>query len=308
MDRLSPYMWLIPISALLYVIYLIFNEWCIRNKCFALLGKIKISNTAGIAGTSIIFGLTKLQPGLILGDVCGRIISVTLAIAQMLKRDRHLFAMVTVNKMKYYARRYSNFAKFIVPGQLLDTFGLQIPIFVISAQFGLYETGLYMMSQRVLGVPITFFVKSVSDVFKQRAAQDYQTFGNCIDIYKKTIFSIFKIALIPFIVLFITAPYLFEVVFGAEWYDAGVYTRYLCVWYLILFIDQSVSSMIIIAEKQRLGLIVKILSVTAIAISLFMGVMLRDIKLTLLILCISISIVCLISIFISYKLAKGNSN
>lgn len=306
-NQLGSYMWLIPICALFAVIYSIFNEWCIRKKWFVTLGKNKISNTSGIAGTSILFGLAKLQPGLILGEILGRIFSVTTAITRVLRKDKHLFAYVTLNKMKYFARRYFNIPKFTIPGQFLNTFGGQLPVLVLSSQFGLYEAGLFMMSDKVLGTPITFLGNSFSDVFKQRAVQDYQTFGNCINIFKKTTFSVIKIALIPFIVLFITAPYFFEFVFGSEWYVAGIYTRYLCVMYMIIFINTPTCWMTVIAEKQHLMLIWQVFYVVLTVIPLYVGVMLSDIKITLLLFCIGRSIAYLIQFFISYKLAKGDS-
>lgn len=308
LNELNSYLWLIPISAFLGTIFSIFNEWCVRKKWFAALGKNKISNTAGIAGTSILFGLTKIQPGLILGEILGQVFSATSAIIRVLKKDRHLFTYVTMNKMKYFARRYFNFAKFIIPGQFINTLGGQLPVFVLSAQFGLYEAGLFMMSDRVLGVPISFFGRSFKDVFKQRATQDYQTYGNCIEIFKKTTFSLTKIALIPFIVLFITAPYLFEYVFGHEWYDAGTYARYLCVMYVLSFISTPTSWMIIIAEKPHWEVIWQILYLAFTVIPLYIGVILKDIKITLILFCIGRSIAFLILIFICYKLAKGNVN
>ena len=306
-EQLAPYMWLIPIGALLSVFFLIFNELCIRKKWFVVLGKNKISNSAGIAGTSILLGLAKLQQGLIFGGIVGQIFSVTTAIFRVLKYDRHLLIYVTVNKLKYVARRYFNFAKFIIPGQFLSTLGVQLPVLVLSSQFGLYTAGLFMMSQRVLGTPINFLGNSFKDVFRQRAAQDYQTYGNCIDIYKKTIFSLIKIALIPFILLFITAPYLFELVFGSEWYVAGIYTRYLCVMYMLTLICNPTSYIIFITEKQHLELIWQTLYIVLTAIPLFIGVILKDIKIALILLCIGRSIAYIILVFITYKLAKGNN-
>jgi O-antigen/teichoic acid export membrane protein len=280
-------MWMIPVCALLSVIFYIFNEWCVRKKKFVTLGKNRISNTTGIAGTSILFGLAKLQPGLIFGQIFGQIFSVASAIFRVLKKDRHLFAYVTVNKMKYFAKRYSNFPKFTMFGQILNTIGGQMPVFVISSKFGLYEAGLYMMVVRVMGIPSVFLGNSLADVFKQRAAKDYQTYGNCIDIYIKTVFSLIKITIIPFIVLFIIAPPLFEFVLGTEWYVAGRYARYLGVYFMLSLISAPVSWMTVIAEKQHLSLIWQMLYIALTVIFLFVGAISNDIKITLLMLCVA---------------------
>ncbi len=305
-EGLQTFLWLAPISALLSAIFLIFNEWCIRTKRFPTLGKNKISNTAGIAGTSILFGLTKLQPGLIFGQLFGQVFSASSAVVRVFHSDRHLFAHVTGRRIKYFARKYVDFLKYFMPAQLISTMGGQIPILLLSTYFGLYEVGLFALSERVLGVPVTFLGNSFKDVFKQRASQDYQAYGSCVGIFKKTTFTLIKLAIVPFTVLFIVAPWLFAFVFGTEWYEAGEYTRYLSLMYLISFINTPTSGMIIIAEKQKLEVLWQLSYLLLTVASLLIGISTGSIKNTLILFCIGRSIAYFLQITISYKLAKGS--
>ena len=302
---LSVFYWLIPISALLSTIYLIFNEWCIRKKWFAVLGKNKISNTAGISGVSIVFGLLKNGAGLIWGQILGQVISSSLAICRVLKSDKHLFAYVSINKMKYFAKKYSNFAKYIIPGQLMNTVAGQMPVFLLSSHFGIYEVGLFALTDRVLGTPLTFLGNAFKDVFKQRAAQDYKIKGNCIDIYKKTSLTLLGIVIIPFALLFIIAPTLFAFVFGDEWYTAGEYVRYLSVMYMISFVSMPTSWMFVIAEKQKLDMVWQILFLFFTVAALVIGIVLGSVKATLISFCIGRSVVYFIQIYFTYKIAAG---
>jgi O-antigen/teichoic acid export membrane protein len=305
-DTFSNILWLIPVSAFLGMVYLIFNEWCIRKKMFATLSKNKISNTSGIAGSSLLFGFIKMPQGLLWGQITGQLVSSSLAIYRVLKEDRHLFKYVTLRKMKYFLRKYVDFAKFNIPGQLINTLGGLLPILIITAKFGMYEVGLFSLSERVLGTPLTFIGNAFKDVFKQRAAEEYSTNGNCFAIYKKTIISLLGIAILPFTVLFITAPWLFSMVFGQEWAVAGEYARILCVMYLINFLFMPTSWMFVIAEKQKWEFFWQVLFLISTVIVLIAGILIGNMKATLICFCVSRSIVYLINIFIAYKLAQGN--
>jgi O-antigen/teichoic acid export membrane protein len=304
-DTFGDVLWLIPVSAFLAVVYAIFNEWCIRKKSFATLSKNKISNTSSIAGSSLLFGLVKIPQGLLWGQITGQFVSSSLAVYRVLKEDRHLFKYVTLRKMKYFARKYSNFARFNIPGQLINTLGGLLPITLLTAKFGMYEVGLFSLSDRVLGTPLTFIGNAFKDVFKQRAAEEYRMNGNCLAIYKKTMFTLLGIAILPFTVLFMIAPWLFSLVFGQEWAVAGEYARILCVMYLIHFLFIPTYWMFIIAEKQKLEFLWNILFLISTIIALIVGILIGNIKATLICFCVSRSIVYLISIILTYKLAQG---
>ncbi|MDR2036310.1 MAG: oligosaccharide flippase family protein [Bacteroidales bacterium] len=298
-------LWLVPMSAFLATIYLVFNEWCIRKKSFIILSKNKITNTSGITGGSLLFGFTKTSSGLIFGQIIGQLISSSLAIYRVLKEDLYLFKYVTIRKMKYFSRRYLDFAKYNIPGQFLNTLAGRLPIFFITMEFGIHEVGLFALTDRVLGVPLSFLGNTFKDVFKQRATHDYNNTGNCLAIYRKTTLTLLKIVIIPFIILFIIAPSLFSFIFGAEWYVAGEYARLLCVMYMISFISMPTSWIFIIAEKQKLDLFWQSLFLLLTLTSLIIGMVLDDIKATLILFCIGRSLAYLIQIGLTYRLAKG---
>jgi O-antigen/teichoic acid export membrane protein len=304
-DSLNSILWLIPISAFLSVVYLVFNEWCIRKKRFLILSKNKITNTTGIAGSSLLFGVIKVPQGLLWGQLMGQFISSSLAILRVLKEDRHLFKYVTLRKMKYFSVKYFDFVKFFMPGQFINTLSGLLPILLLTSKFGLYEVGLFSLSERVLGTPLTFIGNAFKDVFKQRATEEYQSNGKCISIYKKAMLTLIVISIMPFIILFISAPFLFSLFFGQEWYVAGEYTRILCVMYFINFVAMSIGGMFIIAEKQKLEFRWQVLFLALTIIALIAGVFLGKIEAILICLCIGKSIGYLAHIYFTYNLAKG---
>ncbi len=304
-NNISNVIWLIPISSFISVLYLIFNEWCIRKKSYFTLSKNKISNTAGITGVSMAAGFSNISTGLIIGQVFGQLLSMIMAFYRVISADKGLLKYISASKMKYFMKKHGDFPKFNIAGQLLNTFSGQLPILVMSSKFGPDIVGYFAMTDRVLGMPLTYLGNSFRDVFKKSASDDYKEKGNCMEIYKKTTFTLIKIAIIPFIVLFITAPFIFSLVFGSNWETSGDFARILCLLYLISFISMPTSWLFVIAEKQKLDFLWQFIFFGLTTVSILIGYFFDDITIFLVSFCASRCVAYLIQIYFTYTLAKG---
>lgn len=304
-SEIESIVWLVPMVSFLATIYFLFNEWSIRKNNFMILSRNKISNTSSISAFSMLFGFNKISFGLIFGQIFGQLTAASLSIYRVMKEDKDLFKFVSMRKMRFFASRYIDFAKFNIPGQLINTLAGQLPVFFISSHFGAAAVGCYALTDRVLGVPLSFLGNSFRDVFKQKAANDYKEQGNCIAIYKKTTFMLIGLSIVPFIVLFFFAPVLFSTVFGEKWLPSGEFTRALCLMYMLSFVSMPTSWIFVIAEKQKLDLLWQALFLTFTVISLGIGYLLNNIHYALWSFCIGRSITFIIQIAMTYKLAKG---
>jgi O-antigen/teichoic acid export membrane protein len=305
--ELSGWIWLIPLAGFFSSTYVVINEWYIRKDNFTGLSKNKIVNTSGITIVSLLFGFIKLNVGLILGQIIGQFLSIFFAFKIGFKYDYKRLRFISIRKMKYFAIKYIDFAKLLIPGQFINTIASQVPVFVITAKFGLVTAGLLAFSDRILGVPMNFIGNSVRDVFKQRASRDYKNDGNCLGIYKKVTFSLLAISIVPFIILFISAPYLFSFIFGEEWLEAGKYARILSISYLLSFISMPTSWVFVIGEKQKLDFLWQISFFVCTFIPLIAGVIVyRDAYTTILLLSIGRSFSYILQILMTYKIAKGD--
>jgi O-antigen/teichoic acid export membrane protein len=253
----------------------------------------------------MLFGLNKISFGLVFGQIFGQLTAALLSIYRVMKEDQGLFKFVSMRKMRFFAYRYADFSKFNIPGQLINTLAVQLPVLFISSFFGSGAVGYYALTDRVLGVPLSFLGNSFRDVFKQKTAIDYKEQGNCLAIYKKTTLTLIGISIIPFIVLFIFAPELFSFVFGEKWLPSGEFTRALCIMYMLSFVSMPTSWIFVIAEKQKLDLLWQVIFLILTIISLGIGYLLNHINYVLWSLCIGRSITYLLQIVMTYHLAKG---
>jgi O-antigen/teichoic acid export membrane protein len=297
--------WLVPFFSFFATIYLLFNEWSIRKNNFLILSQNKITNTSSISVFSLFFGVNKIAFGLIFGQIFGQITAALLSTYRVMKEDKGLFKFVGMRKMRFFAARYVNFAKFNIPGQLINTLAGQLPIFFIGSCFGTASVGYYALTDRVLGVPLSFLGNSFKDVFKQKAATDYKEQGNCLSIYKKTTFTLIGLSIIPFVVLFIYAPVLFSKVFGEQWLASGEFARPLCLMYMFSFVSMPTSWVFVVAEKQKLDLLWQVMFLLFTVISLGIGYLLNNIHLALWSFCVGRSLIYLIQIAMTYHFSKG---
>lgn len=302
---LGQWLWLVPIAALIASTYIVLNEWYIRKKNFIGLSKNRVANTAGITSGSLGFGILNIHIGLILGQIIGQIFSVTLAVKRILKDDKYLLKYISPKKMFFFAKRYIDFAKFVIPGQIINTIAGQLAILLITANFGLFQAGILGLVDRIFGVPSSIIGSAITDVFKQRVSEEYKQHGSCLVIYRKVLFTLIGVSIIPFTILFLVSPYLFSFVFGTEWAQAGLYARILSFMYLLNFISMPTRWLFIITENQKLEMVWQIIFLVLTIIPLSIGIWLNDTIFTVILWGAGRSLGYLIFVIITYNLAKG---
>jgi len=302
--------WIIlaPLGAFIANFYLIINEWYIRNDDYKGLSKNRIGNTSGITGASVLFGLLKYNMGLIWGQICGQIFSIILALRRIFSRDKYLLNFITKRKMCYFAKRHINFAKYTIPGQLINTASSLIAISLITFKFGFFHAGLIALVDRVLGIPSSVVGNSVNDVFKLQITETYREKKNCLRVYKKVVFILLAVSVIPFVILFFVSPYLFPFIFGKEWMLAGKYAQIFCFMFLLNFISMPTRWVFMIAEKQKIEFIWQVIFIIFSVIPIVIGILFLDILSTLLFWSIGKSISYVIYIIMTYEITKNTLN
>ncbi|MEG2229010.1 MAG: oligosaccharide flippase family protein [Odoribacter sp.] len=248
---LKYWIFLCPFMAFFICIYQCYNEWCVRNKYFTSLSLNKITNTSAVTLSKVTLGGINLMGGLIIGDILGRFISAVACVYHALRIDRSFFFNLSFARMKILAKRYKSCPFYIMPAQLLNTLGGELPIFLFAIYFNSSEIGYYSMALMVLSLPASVISLAIRDVFRKRANDEYIKYGIFKHIYIKTFSLLTILSIIGFSVFFVIAPALFSTVLGDKWILAGKYAQILCPMVAISFVTEVGSSMFIIAEKMK---------------------------------------------------------
>lgn len=304
-QEISSWLYFLPISIFLVGLYQIYNYLLIREKNFKRLSKNKVIVSTTNASTQLGYGLSIANGfGLLFGNIISYIVSIYFIIKSKVVNKYFIFKN---NSVKKVAKEYQDFPKYDVPSVLINVVANQLPLLALGKYFGLGVVGFYSLMYKVLMMPINLLSTTVLDVFKQRAAEDYNKYGNCKDIYIKTFKSLFLLGIVPFTILGIFAPEIFAFVFGEKWKVAGEFAQIMVPMLFLKFIINPLSYIFYVAGKQKIDLYGQILLLFIIIFAIYIGLQFNNEKTVLITFSLGYSIIYIGYLTYSYLLSKGKS-
>jgi len=302
--EISSWLYFLPISIFLVGLYQIYNYLLIREKNFKRLSTNKIIVSTTNVSTQLGYGFIISNGfGLLFGNIISYIVSIYFIIkSQVVNKYFHF----RNNSIKEVAKEYQNFPKYDVPSVLVNVVANQLPLLALGKFFGLGVVGFYSLMYKVLMMPISLLSGTVLDVFKQRATEDYNKYGNCKDIYIKTFKSLVLLGIVPFTILGIFAPEIFAFVFGEKWKVAGEFAQIMTPMFFLKFIVNPLSYTFFITQKQKLNLIGQFILLILTMISIYIGLKLNDEYSTVIAVAILYSFYHIFYLRISFKFSLGN--
>jgi len=305
-DDISIWLYWIPVSTLLVSILTSLNYWCIRRGSFRRISGNRVLQSGSTALVQLAGGSQNIgMYGLLGGQIAGQTICCAALSTLIYRENKALVKRIKKEKIIAFAKKYVNFPKYLIFGHGISNVAWEAPIFFLNAIFTASSAGFYMLTQRVLGVPVTFVSTAFADVFRREASLSYVSEGQCIGIYKRTLKNLLLLAVLPSILFFFTAPYIFSLVFGEKWRVAGEYAQILTPVFFCEFVIYPLSSMFMIAEKQKFDLLWQIANLLLIILAFVFGAYSSNVKVALLLYSSAYFIMSLTNGFISWKLAAG---
>lgn len=257
---LASYKYLIPVGVFFTGAYNIVLQWGFRDRNYKAITRTNISQSIVANLTKVILGLMKLGPiGLLLGVIIGQSAGITSLSSPVFKK-KELLSAISFQRLKQVLNRYKKFPLYSAPSNYVYTAGNNLPVVLLTSLFGSGVTGLFGLANSIINLPMNLIGNSVAQVFYSEAANIGKTNPQKIkNLSVKLIKKLSLIALVPLIILLLFGPWLFSFVFGAQWYDAGIYARILSVMVYFHFIILPIGRILEIFERQREGLIFNII-------------------------------------------------
>jgi O-antigen/teichoic acid export membrane protein len=291
--------------------YTIFRQWSYRRKNYKALSKTKYMQTISQNGIKIILGLFRAGfTGILLGSIVGESAGITTLALPFLKEDRKLLKSIGLSKIKHCIHRYRVFPIFSTISQFADTAGLYLPSLLMASLFQSSVVGLYGLANSVISLPMNLIGNSVSEVFFAEAArfgkkEPWKLRRLMDDLLKKLIL----IGILPITILFICGPFLFSIIFGQEWREAGQFARLMVPLLYFRFIFTPVSRVYVILEKQKESLVLNCFRVVLVLFVFFVSktMLLRSYDFILLY-SIAMSIVYFVTYFMARKIVISIEN
>jgi O-antigen/teichoic acid export membrane protein len=294
-----------PLAALVGVNYQIMLNCAIRERLFVSIGIARITAACFAALAMIVLGLLELGAwGLILGAIVGQVAGLLVLLWSVLRQYRDVFGHVSQRGAKEQLVRFRDYPKFALVSDLANTLALRMPIIVFSSAFGAAATGYLTMFQRAWAAS-SFIGTGIGETFRQKAAQEYASHGNFIRTYRATFAVMAALAIGLWLLLTLLGPWLFELLLGAQWREAGVYARILATLVCIQFVASPLGWTVYIVERLRYNMIWQWSLLALYSLVLYTGTRTGDESLTLVLLSAAGAIMYSIYIVMSHHLSKG---
>ena len=139
----------------------------------------------------------------------------------------------------------------------MDTAANGLPLVLIAAISGPIEAGYLLLAQRVSSVPSSLLGSSISKVYLAEARPKMDE-GQLGVFTRKIVKTLFKAGIGPFILLAVSAPLLFPVIFGADWERAGAMVTWMTPFMILQFMASPVSTILHATENQRIAFILQL--------------------------------------------------
>lgn len=273
---ISAYVFLIPIAMFVWVFGTVFSQWLIRKKAFSLSARY-------VVFTSLILNSVKTGMGvvyptamvLIVTNLVGTVIGTALTYLswrrlpteQRLKNESsdHPVSLIQL------ANRYRDFPLLRTPQNLINALSQTLPVILLSIYFGASAAGQYTLAINVLGIPVALIGGSVMSVFYPRINEALRNDENVRTLIIRATAGMAATGALPFLVIMIAGPFLFELVFGDEWRAAGTYSQWLSIWLFLQYINKPAVSAIPALRLQGGLLIYEIFSTGTKILALWIG-------------------------------------
>jgi lipopolysaccharide exporter len=210
----------LPLACLLFVGAQLSVYVCLKVDRLTRLAGLKVaqSTVAGSSQCALAWG--SQGGGLILGQVAGLFVMALPALAILREALAGLSRRAWLRVLAS-ARRFSRYPKFVCPSELLDALANQLPLLAIGSVFSLEVLGAYGFAQRILAAPAALVGQAVGQIFLQHIGRRNMDYSAIKRLMARVWLAMSGLGVVPFTALFVFGGPLFEVVFGAQWRNAG---------------------------------------------------------------------------------------
>jgi lipopolysaccharide exporter len=285
--ELVPLLWLFPVTVFLMALPLPLRFWYTRQKQFKINAAGGILSAFPISIAEIAGGWAGFRTGgnLVVISIFGLIFAPAFFVWRIFRGDAgFIIRNINPGVIIKSAKRYSKFPMLDTWSVLLSFLSANAPVLLLTVFFSPAVCGLYAKALYLLLVPSFVIGYSVGQVFLQESAAAKARGENLAGLIETVINRMITLGTYPFALLLIISPELFGLLLGARWTESGIYSQILMPQLFIVFLGSSIITLFGTLGKQELNLISNAVGLMLrLATLTFGGLILRDVRLTLLI-------------------------
>ena len=240
----------VPVVAAEVGAFAVLNQLAIRQKAYSAIARRSLLQAAATVVAQIVCGLAGLgAQGLAIGLALGQAVGVAtlaLSIRATASSDRDVRT-----PSRQILTRYRSFPLLLAPAGLLNSLGLQAPVLIASALFGVEVSGWLGMTQRILALPIGLLGTTLAQVYLGEFGEAKRTgSAELAPLFTRTSKRLALIGIVIAAIVMVAGPFAFSVVLGGRWETSGEYARALAVGLVVQMVASPLSQTLIVMEKN----------------------------------------------------------
>ncbi|MEX0331051.1 MAG: lipopolysaccharide biosynthesis protein [Puniceicoccaceae bacterium] len=277
LESISSLILLVPAVLLVMEVVQSSQYWLIRHKLFKTVAMVNVLNAVFQNGGKIILGLFwATGAGLIWATFAGVLAQALVMIRSIRKSGTWQSPepgtkTIEVSRLVDLAGEYKDFPLYRCPQIFINSISQSLPVLMLAGFFGPASAGFYTLARQIVAAPVRLIGTSVSEVFYPRIVDAVNSGESPKQLLVKATAMMALVGLFPFGIIILFGPYIFSLVFGSEWYHAGVYARWISLWMYFGFLNRPSVATIPSLGLQRGLLIYEVFSTGSKILALGLG-------------------------------------
>jgi len=213
----------VPFLILLTQWFVVLSEASLRQRAYSAIATRTLAQNVGTVGGQLLLAtVTRTAGGLLTGQLFGRMFGIV----SLIRQNRGLLRRSGRGGYRQTLRANWRLPLVFAPTAVLNTLGLQLPLILLGAWFGIQAAGFLGVAQRVTALPAGLIGLAVGQVFiGELTARLRANERDNRRLYLKVSVRLGLFGAVIAIALLILPPYVFPVVLGSNWTEAGAYAQ-----------------------------------------------------------------------------------
>ncbi|SHJ85521.1 Membrane protein involved in the export of O-antigen and teichoic acid [Bradyrhizobium lablabi] len=263
LESVQSLLYLVPLVIVFEAVFQVAQQCMIRERRYRQTAQISIIQAAVSSAAKIGAGIFSPSSfSLVLVSLLAvPINAVLLGLALNSNSSRSWWpAPAPLKAISATAIRYLDFPLYRAPQSLISAVSLSLPLLILAYFHGPAAAGFFTLSNSVLGSPTQLLTKAINDVFFPRLVDASHKGEQTKLLILKAAGALGAVSIIPLGAVALAGPFLFQLVFGARWLEAGEYSQWLSLLTFTTLVLRSGLSAVPILNMQGTYLIFEIAS------------------------------------------------
>ena len=170
-----------------------------------------------------------------------------------------ILSRITNAEVYAIARVYKKYPITLLPGNLINKYTADLPIYLLTAYFNSGLVGAFVLANSLMNIPMNVIGNSLAAVFLQHVNSLQHNEPNKVGSFSEGINrKMLYMGVLSFGFIFAFGDLIFNLVFGQEWLVAGTIASILSVYFIFRLLASPLTRVFRIVKKEEYSLYVSI--------------------------------------------------